>query len=470
MIKKLSISMQTIRNRLVEMNIAKNIVKFVITLYLGYFTALTIISPTANQIKIAIFILLSSILLLLLNPLWSFLVLLFLRPYADLLRDYYLVGGVNFVGVFSFMNIIFAGYVLLRVQNVKLFPANLKWFYLYLFIAFISILNYPTRPALFTSLVGLAKLMSLLALFLLGYNLPNSFKDVQKIIRTILLSSVIPILYGLYQVIAKEGVGQGAYTTRSKNIARITSFFVLANPFSFWLGIIILVAILSVIFSKKKENVFNLLVLTGASICLLFTYTRSAWISMLLVLLFISIYIKNVRTWVIICSLIIVVFAYDIILLRLEDLIIPPKYGYNSFEFRVKIAKALLTNAVPLHVFFGHGINLSEWVSDKYTEFKGFPPHNDYLRVLVETGIFGLIAYVVFLGKMFFNLFGLIHNKINPHINSILLGILIFYMSNSMSDNIFTFISGAGYIFCIMGLALKLNELEDSKEKEFVKI
>ena len=439
------------------MNTVKNILKFGIILYFSYVAGQIVAGPFSIYLKIAILILPIIAILLLLNPIWGFMILLFLRPLVDPLRDYYLMGGVNFLGVFSFINVLFAFYVLIRAQDVKLLTKNIRWFYIYIIIAILSIVN---SSDIFISFITLMKLLSLLALFLLAYNLPKSLEDTLKIIKAILISAIIPILYGLFQLIAGQGV-QTPISGPLAGISRLQSTFRLSNGFAFYLGIIILLSILMQFYSHKiKATAFSLLIIVGASICMLYTYTRGIWISILLSLGCIAVFKKNYRRWLIILALICIPLFYDEVLKRFDDIINPPKYGISSFVFRLEITKQLLSNAVPEHFFLGFGLGLSDKVADEYTDFS-LLPHNDYIRVLVETGILGAITYLIFFSKMFFYLLTLVRKKVNLHANTVFMGILTYYLIASMGQNSFTHISASGYIFALMGLAQKMNDISE---------
>jgi len=397
---------------------------------------------------------------LILNPFRGFLIMLLVRPLIGSFKEYSFIEGINLLGVFSFMYIILALYVLQKDEEARMFPENLKWFYIYLVIALISVINSPDK---FLSFVTTLKLMALAALFLLGYNLPKNLKDAKKIIKIIMLSAVIPVIYGMYQLYIGEGAPE-TYQVAKLGVVRINSFFPLGNTFAYFLGVMLLVSLLYYVYSEKKEKALILLVIAGVAVSLVFTYTRTIWITLFSALCFISIFERKMRKWIIISVFIVVVFSYNLILLRFNDLIVRPEYGFSSLEFRTEIYTKLLFYAVPNHLFLGFGLGTAREVATHFTRFDHIP-HNDYIRIIVETGLLGLAAYFIFLAKMFSYFLRLIHRKVNIQANSVFLGILLFYALASMAQNIFTFISGAGYIFCLMGLAQKINELELAEEK-----
>ena len=108
--------------RVQSANIVRNIIKIGIILLLGYFAGQIVVGPFSTYLKIAILILPIIAIFLLLNPLWGFMTLLFIRPLVDPLRSYYLIEKVSLLGVFSFINVLFTFFVLIKAKNIRIFP------------------------------------------------------------------------------------------------------------------------------------------------------------------------------------------------------------------------------------------------------------------------------------------------------------------------------------------------------------
>jgi len=425
--------------------------------YLGEF----ILSPMSMDQKIGVFLLPFISIVFILSPMLGFMILLSVRGLVNIFSEFYIIQGLSLLAAFSLVNILFAFYILATTRNVKWFPGNLKWFYIYLLIAILSVLN---SPDLFKSIVGLMKLLSLTALFLLGYNLPNDLKDAFRVIKAILISAVPVIIYGIYQLITGQGEQEYRGGVELAWI-KLNSTFVLPNPFAFYLGVIILLAVLCIYYSEgKKGNALYIPVLAGALVCLLFTYIRTVWIAVFLAFCMIGYHEKKARKLLVICAILLLPFSWKFVSYRLLDIVTTPEYGFNSVVFRFDMVKQLLVNAAFKHFFFGFGLNSVTDVTAKHTIYTGFVPHNDYLRLLIETGIFGLTAFLVFMGKYFVYLLDLVHKRVNFRANVVFLGLIIFYLSASLADSIFTYISGSGYIFCLMGLSYKINDINKESE------
>lgn len=426
------------------------LLKILFIIFIGFTLGQVILFPIDILLKGVLFSFIVALGIMLLNPTLMFLLLLLIRPLVDPLRSYGLGGGLNLLGIFSFFNVLIFVLVLMKRKGIKFFPPSIKWFYFFTIISVISFLNLTNAV---DSIVYVFKLLSLIAIFLLSYNLPNSVADGIKILKCLLFSAVIPILYGFYQIITKEGIVQDL-----TGYKRINATFVLSNPFAFYLGIIILsVLLLHFVFRYKEMK--SLFILTGAFICLYFTYVRVVWIALSMSLLYIAIFEKKIRKWVIFLILIVALFFSKGIVSRFMDIYHPPKIGTNSLAFRIEIGRELLINVLPKYYLFGSGIGTSEEIDTKSTKFSKLP-HNDYIRVLLETGVFGFIAYIGFLLSMLMLLikFSAFHPE-TKNINVFFTGILLFYLITSFGQNCFSYMSVSGYVFCLMGLAIKFNEL-----------
>ena len=259
-----------------------------------------------------------------------------------------------------------------------------------------------------------------------------------------------------YTLLIPAGIVQGLDAYR-----RINSTFALSNPFAFYLGFIILVILLLIYGFPQRRKFVALysVILTVSFVCLVFTYVRAIWLAVVIALFFTALFERKIRRWVVIGTFFILIVFSGTLFSRFNDIINPPLLRANTLEWRYDMAKQLMMKAVPKYWLIGSGIGTSEEVASKVTSYENLP-HNDYLRVLVETGFFGLIFYLMFFFSLLKFFATQIFNKINKENNIIFLGTLIFYLIASLGQNCFIAISASGYMFCLMGVALKLNELK----------
>lgn len=422
--------------------------------YLADFLSKLIISPIDEMVKIGIMLALGLPLILLAKPVWSFMALLFTRPLLEPLA-FYRVLGSSVLGFVSFLYIIIVVYMLTR-NEIKFVHEKLKWYYFFILFAIVSTYN-STQIDL--SIAAIMKYLALLSLFLLGYNITKTITDAVKIIKVIVMSSAIPIIYGLYQVATGTGVQAYKSFQVMAGVNRINSFFDLSNGFAFFLGMIIFLIVFCLYNSKVKgEKIYYSVLLAGALVCLVYTHVRTIWLSVFLGMCFLGNYDKKIRKYFIIIIIISIPLTYHLMMERFKDIFVKPEYGTSSLEFRSKLASQLLHNAVPKHLFIGFGPGDAQSAS-LYSSYAMAYPHNDFLRVLVENGILGSVLYLLFIVEILIYYFNFIRNKVNFLPNLIFFVMLVYYLISSTGQNIFGQISTSGYIFCLLGLSIKLNEI-----------
>lgn len=437
------------------MNTRVLLMLFVIAI--GFFSGLMVVTGMPFFIQFAFIAIILCVFFAFVNPSLIFKLLLFSRPLIDPLRNYSFIGYFNVLGIFSFLNVILIPFAFIRDRGFKIFPPTIKWFYAFIVIATFSIFN---SAKLADSIAFIFKLLSLCALFLLSYNLIKHIDDAKKILNIIIYSSIVPIVYGIFQVITKQGVIQDL-----TGYIRLNSTFAISNPFAFYLGIVILtVLLLQISFSSTKFKFLHILITLCGIVCLYFTYVRAIWIALAISLIIMALIERKIRKLLFVFSIVILLFFSEGIANRFQDISQQPKKGTSSLEFRFIIAEQLIKNALPHHVIIGSGIGTSEDVAGRFTDFQNLP-HNDYLRVLLETGVLGLITYGIFLLSFLKFIIKRLLKKNWFSLNVGFGGIFIYYLVASFGQNCFTAISASGYIFCLMGLAVKINELPEKTKK-----
>lgn len=455
--------MNVLKNNMVYsrvMDVGVRMLKIVIVLcviwYLANFLSKLIVSPIDIMVKIGVMFALALPAILLTKPVWSFLALFFTRPLLEPLWQYRFLGGGSVLGIFSLIYIVIAVYLLLREKEFKILHDKIRWHYYFIIVAFVGLYN---STDVTTSITTITRYLTLLAIFLLAYNIPKNYEDALKIIRALVMSSVIPIIYGIYQAATGTGVQVYKEFQEMAGVARINSFYNLSNGFAYFLGIIGFLVMFCLYRSKSnKERIYYCILLLGALVCLLYTHTRTVWLAFFLGTCLLSIYDKKIRKYFVLIIIVAAPLTYNLMIERFTDLFVQPKYGTSSMEFRSNITKELLINAFPEHMIIGFGSGISEGIAEKYTRYNNMP-HNDYMRILIENGMLGLVVYLIFIGKLILYLVKMVKEKIYVLENKIFIAILAFYVIASSGQNILINISGAGYIFCLSGLAMKINEI-----------
>lgn len=244
--------------------------------------------------------------------------------------------------------------------------------------------------------------------FMLGYFLcVNLIRDAQWIRRCITAAiggGLLVSLYGIYE--NYFGLAQTTWQDEEmfEDISgRVVSTFGNPNVLAEYLIMLIPVALAALLLSRSvKQGIPRFLLLGATSLCLVFTWSRGAWLGLLISLvLFALIYSRRSMIIIIagVCALPFMPFVLpQNIITRFTSI---GNMSDTSTAYRVNIWRAVTDM---ISDFFGGGIGVGgSAFSEVYPSYSlagiESAPHSHqlYLQILLEIGIFGLL---VFLGAM----------------------------------------------------------------------
>jgi O-antigen ligase len=235
----------------------------------------------------------------------------------------------------------------------------------------------------------------LLMLFICNININKDY--LRKIINIGLFSTIIPSIVAIYQLLTNTG------TTINEDIAvnnltRVQGTLSHPNFLAYFLMINIIICGMVCILNKDFINIKRgtlLIILVIDIIALLFTFTRGAIIGILIASFLLLMYKKPKVVWLSPLFVIGVInipgvgarfteiFNFDILLSK------------SSFYWRLLEWQELMGIFVTKNLIFGNGYKSARY----FTEYAA---HNEYLSILFETGIFGLIAFSLFLCSLLY--------------------------------------------------------------------
>jgi len=236
------------------------------------------------------------------------------------------------------------------------------------------------------SLREFVRIISIFVVYCLSYYLIRTWKAFRILIAAILLSSIIPVIFGVGQYFLKKGMSSDI----SGFSNRIYGTFAHPNSFAAYLLIILSVALFCFLYNRR-------ILFLGAVSFLLFllglTYSRSAWLGVILIFLTIGLF-KYRKLLVVSAMVILLIYlVVPTVALRVQELFELDPYG--SVIWRIKLWKDMIEvfKFRPLTGFGAGTFNvLAESV--RGLKFGSLDAHNDYLKILVETGILGLVSYL----------------------------------------------------------------------------
>jgi putative inorganic carbon (hco3(-)) transporter len=286
-------------------------------------------------------------------------------------------------------------FLLTNIKEMKSLPFRKAW----TFFLFVALLSMVISVSLISSIYGMIKIISIFLIFSSAYLIVKKEKKVHFFLYAIIFSSIIPFLFATYQFITKTGL------SGSEGIdSRLFGTFSHSNPFASFV-IIVLAVSLYLLFTENRSNAklwLSVLVVWGV-IILEQTFARGAWFAFL-IFLFIVTFKKSPKLLllVIIFSLSLFIFSSDI-QYRVQSIYNPP--ADSSVRWRFMQWERMYTAFLKKPIT-GYGIGTETIVHEEEYGYNAGNQytHNDFLRVALETGIFGFIAYFLLLSTVLIKL------------------------------------------------------------------
>lgn len=355
------------------------------------------------------------------------LALLFMRSSFDIFNDINL-GIIKISSIIGISIII----LLLFVITTKQILLNRSIVYCFLNILVIMAISCAFSNYLFDGIDDWLKFASIFSIYILVYNIiADDEQYTSKIINVILYSSYIPLAIGVFQYITNNG------TLFSQGYYRVQSTFVHPNPFAFYL-VVIITTLLMTISKKEKYPLFKLILLLLSIFELITTYTRGAWLGLLLIITLLILFSNSKKRsvyFIILICLVVFIISFSVVLKRFDNLF-SNRVDQSSLAFRISLwSKAL--SMIGNRLIIGYGLGSFSRYSTSIIGFKT-EAHNEYLRILFETGIFGLLEYLVlyFLTlKLLFRQIKL-HNKKSLYVFVLVISFLFMSFGDNIADNL----------------------------------
>lgn len=282
--------------------------------------------------------------------------------------------------------------------------------------------------------------VSYMGMFVLPFVMIRTERDVLYFLKIAILSSLGPVVYGLFQL----GSGWDWYQG-----TRIASSFSHPNIFAFYL-LTTIGTILSLLLSqrfvlaKATRNMLRLY-LIPLLILLLATKTRSAWLGCFLLF---GVYglIADKRVLVLTFALPVCALFVPAVRERLMDLTSGNQYvgwvqDVNAYAWR-KLLWQKATSYIAQRPLFGYGLYSFPYYSPTFfpleTE-RGVDAHNVYIQLLFETGLMGLLSYLWIFGRKLQMLFR--YWRLDRPALTMTASMLCVYLITCYSDNLLEYVS-----------------------------
>ena len=307
-----------------------------------------------------------------------------LRPSLDLFADSsagsYGGHALNAASLIELM-VIGVGIAILAERGAVAFtsPSLLA----YLLFASVAMVGVPLAPSISAAATEWLRLCSTLVTYAVLYVVITDTRGLRRALFALLLSGLIPALVGIGQFVAGGKRTIGDYS-------RLTGTFLHPDPYGIFLGIVTVLAVALLVSGRAWIRFFALAALPALVAALVGSYTRTGWVIAIAGILVVGL----VRARWLLLALPIAVAAVVLFVpsttARINNVApTDSAYGQNdSFQSRVKQWRVALPKATrrPLT-----GLGLTSIVHESANAEL---VHSDYVRTLVETGVFGFAAYI----------------------------------------------------------------------------
>ena len=238
------------------------------------------------------------------------------------------------------------------------------------------------------SVLQVARLAAAVAVFLAVEQLLTSEARVRRVLLACYASALVPMLVAALQL------STGSFLRSANGLGRVTGTFVHPNSFGFYLVLLLVMGAAVLRHLRGGSRLFVALVLAGGTAALIMTYSRGSWVTLVVGILVVGVLQSRVLLLLLPAGLLAIPVVAPSVLARIADLSQSQSVigtPGNSLLWRVDHWLLVLRGARG-HELLGIGPGASDFLGERV-----LPPHNDFVRMYVETGTLGLLAYLAVL-------------------------------------------------------------------------
>lgn len=278
--------------------------------------------------------------------------------------------------------------------------------------------------------------------------------------KALAVSFVPPAFLGYAQLLTGGGIFKAGFV-------RIFSTFVHPNPFALYLVIIVAV-FLPLAFTRSRMGLLARLIVLASGPLILGTYARFAWAGLLIVMTCVGLLRYRALLFLAIPLLVLVGLIPEV-QMRLAD----PLGG--SFADRIRLWTGLyqqwieaatsggtMTSSV-ISIVGGLGPGASTLLIER-VRGGTIPPHNDFIRILVDYGALGLLLYVALLVvviRLAYQTHRIVSDSSSKAIALGFLALAVAYPVMSLTSNLVAATHNQVYFWTLAGLCVALKRAED---------
>lgn len=271
---------------------------------------------------------------------------------------------------------------------------NFKWVIL---LMLYSLALIPHSEALTHAIHYWIHLFVDLSFYLLIPGLLTSKKDISKVVRWIGLSGIVPGIIAIYGFVFSTRILELPPELQSAGVFRVNGTFPNTSDLAIYMALIIPTQVFPVITRMRKttairmDAMFLYFACAISVVSLILTFTRAPFLVLLLTLGLLMAFqsttskVKTIFLGLMLASLVAVLIPYSASEMA--------RVGENTVASRLINWHLAFSNISSGSLFIGRGLESFRSISF------GGQVHNDYLKLLLETGIIGLSLYLMVIFK-----------------------------------------------------------------------
>lgn len=301
----------------------------------------------------------------------------------------------------------------------------------------------------------------------------------KKRIKAICWSVIIALFYPYYLFL--KNIIQGETVWGSGGIYRFTGFGGQSNFFSYVLfmvfSFVLFLYSISVRNLKKIYWIFLLVIVASIG----FSYTRNIWVGLVVLIIVWSILKKRFAiTFIIIGIITMLIVFIPIVQERLVDVVklaltstegffsLDPKIGGFRMAAWQTYIRYFLDESTLIEKFFGNGFDI-HFKLKVYAYFLAeMWEHNNYIALLMNTGICGLTVYLLYIFSLFKEGFELLRRTKEDYLRNlaqVFISLLCAYVIIGINTHLIFFLTFQYYFSAFAGLVVAANILEKERER-----
>ena len=237
-------------------------------------------------------------------------------------------------------------------------------------------------------------------LYYLVINNLNSLQQVKRLVWSVMASALLVTIYGFYQYVHGVDISNSQWVDGEQfPDLKVRIFSTLQNP-NLLAGFLVAVMSLTVgqgLYTEKIESKLFLFVLFAVlGICLVLTYSRGAWLSIVVVAAICGRFYNRKILWLFLVIPVVALFCQDAVIGRIMSIFNPTD---TSSTLRIALWESTIA-MIADKPLLGIGWGAYWLVYPEYDFFLNNPAarivhaHNMYLHIAAEIGIPGLIAFL----------------------------------------------------------------------------